>query len=476
MLPSLPESPRHDDLRGHLLELYARTTATPVPPDQLVARYFRLRRNLPPGARAFLGATVYALLRRRIRTLLLHQWAGRESANFDWPDSTVIPPVLAPFEEAALALCRWMMEDIAAPADKAVALARAALEAALARPLPEGEFEPPPLGNPHALLKGFAARISNDPQLANAPEELRRSASLSMPHTILARWSARFGAKQADALARAMGETAPLDIRVNRLRGTREQCAERLRALGSDSTPTQWSTDGLRLAAKANLFRTTLFEEGWFEVQDEGSQLVAFALDPRPGWRVLDACSGGGGKSLHLGALMKNRGEIFAHDLDASRLENQRKRLRRAGLHNVRLLEPGTAAQHAPYDAVLIDAPCLGFGTLRRNPDMAWRAPLAQRLDEMTAIQRECLREYGALLKPGGVLVYATCSLEPEETTALVENIGAIVPDLAPSPLLQPFEHHAIAGLARGKQWTVTLLPSVHSTDGFFIARLQRAG
>jgi 16S rRNA (cytosine967-C5)-methyltransferase len=478
MQRSLPKTPKHDDLRAHLLELVARLLAAPAPPDQVIARFFRLRHDqLPPAPRGFLAATAYALLRRRLRTLMLYQWAWRDAPLFPWPEPGAVPAVLTSVEEAAAGLCRWMIEDLGATADEARRLADAALSRLRRREYPDGEFPLPPLGSPEKIVADLANRLPPDPTLARAPEAVRRAARLSLPADIVDRWAARFGDVEAEALGLALGEPAPLDLRVNTLRGTREECLARLVAEDLPAgAPARLSPHGLRLVDKANVFRSKAFDEGWFEVQDEASQIVAFALDPRPTWRVLDACSGGGGKSLHLAALMKNRGEVFAHDTDAARLEPQRKRLRRAGVHNVRFLEPGTAAASAPYDAVLIDAPCMGLGTLRRNPDLAWRGPLPDRIAQVGALQRDCLRAYAPLVRPGGVLVYATCSFEPEETTLLLEEFLAASPDFRPEPLAQPLERHGIGFLLPAPaDATLTLLPHRHGTDGFFIARLRRA-
>lgn len=472
MTRDLPKTPQHDDLRGHLLELYARLNAAIAPPDQVIARYFRLRPALPNAARGFLAATVYALLRNRIRTLLLWQWAGRSEPRFAWEVPSAIPPVLTPVEEAALALARWMTDDLQAEPAEARSLVDAAIAKFRTRPLPEGEFPPPETGQPEKCTASFLQAFPAGAQLAQAPSDVRRCARLSMPADILARWTERFGYDAASALAHASREPAPLDLRVNRIKGSRDEAAALLAREGLEAAPASYSPDALRLSSKTNVFRTQAFREGWFEVQDEASQLVGFALDPKPTWRVLDACSGGGGKSLHLAALMMNRGEVYVHDIDAGRLEPQRKRLRRAGLHNVRFLEPGMAASAAPYDAVLIDAPCLGFGTLRRNPDLAWRSPLGGRLEEIAALQRECLRAYAPLVRPDGILVYATCSFEPEETDAVLAGLEGFAPD----SLQRPLGRHGLEQLASGGAHTLLMLPSIHGTDGFFVARLRRLG
>jgi len=472
--PEIPRSPRHDDLRARLMELYALVVALPVPSDQVIATYFRHHRQLPPGARGFLAATAYALLRQRVRLMHQWQWAGLQSPRFPWDDPGEIPRALPPGAEGALAVLRWLMEDMAAPRTEALKLVASALDAAATWP-PNREFpdDPRPPGTAEALnsLRPWSEDLEADRDLRHAPPEVQLAARLSLPGDMLARWVARFGEEETAKLAKALAEPAPLDLRANSLKGTRDELAKKLEALEYPTLKTLLSPHGLRVIKKANLFKLDLFDEGLFEVQDEGSQLVALGLDPKPNWRVLDACAGGGGKTLHLAALMENRGEIFAHDTDAERLEPARKRLRRAGIHNVRFAEPGQAAAVGPFDAVLIDAPCLGLGTLRRNPGLAWRGPLQRRLGEVEALQRACLESYAPLVKPGGSLLYAVCSFEAEETLDLLPVIEAM--GFKPSPLGPRLVRNGVRDLAEGLHH-LTLLPHVHGTDGFFMARFER--
>jgi 16S rRNA (cytosine967-C5)-methyltransferase len=470
----LPESPRHDDLRGHVLEVLARCYATPVPPDALLARYFRLRGTLlPPSVKGFIAATMYALLRKRHRTLLLWQWGGVQSPRFEWDGSGGIETGgITPGEEAALGLARWMMEDLGANGEKAIEMTRRAIASVKDRPIPKGESPIPTLGKPIRLVAEFSKALAETDPLAGAPPEVRRAAEVSFPIEILNRWVAQWGEEEAMAIARSLGSIAPLDLRVNTLRTTREECLALLTKDRLDPEPSRLAPDGLRVGRKSNLFRHDAFEQGWFEVQDEGSQLVACAVDPHPNWRVLDACAGGGGKTLHLAALMRNKGEVFAHDRDVDRLEGLRKRLKRAGANNVRVLDPGTAADRAPYDAVLIDAPCLGLGTLRRNPDFAWRGRMADRLAEVTTLQRECVETYAPLVKPGGILVYATCSFEPEETAHIVSLSRMRELGFEPDGLATPFEKTGVPLKADAHDFL--LLPHRHGTDGFWMARFKR--
>lgn len=469
------DSPRHDDLRAHLAELYARLVAVPVPPDQLIGRFFRLRPELPPAARGFLSGTVYALLRRRLRTLLLVQWAARDNAMFEWDATGAVPrETLMPGEEAAASLARWLVEDMNVEPRTAANVLRRCLRLLADRQLPAGEYALPELGDMEAIALDVLERTRRDPALQFAPAPQQRAARLSLPVDLLDRWTARFGFDRAEAIARAMGEPAPLDLRVNTIRMSRDECRAQLADERLDCELTPLSPDGLRMARKSNVFRTDLFEGGAFEVQDEASQLVARVLDPHPNWRVLDACAGGGGKALHLAALMKNRGDVFAHDTDGERLSAMRKRLRRAGVQNVRVLEPGKAGESGPYDAVLVDAPCLGLGTLRRNPDFAWRGALGTRLREVRELQDECLRMYAPMVKPGGVLVYATCSFELEETTERLAPLLAEGGGFEPAPLAPVLARQGIVGGPGGNAHDWLIAPDEHGTDGFYVARLKR--
>ncbi|MEK7728165.1 MAG: RsmB/NOP family class I SAM-dependent RNA methyltransferase, partial [candidate division KSB1 bacterium] len=230
------------------------------------------------------------------------------------------------------------------------------------------------------------------------------------------------------------------------------------------------------LAKRTNLFTLELFRAGWFEVQDEGSQLISMLLDPKPNWRVADVCAGGGGKTLHLASLMKNRGEIFAFDVSAPRLENLKKRAKRSGIHNVRAqaLRPNELPQNlfGQMDAVLIDAPCSGTGVLRRNPDAKWKITAAM-ITEMAAKQRDLIAHYARLLKRGGRVVYATCSLMAEENEKIVEGFLNQNADFRPADAAAILQRYGLSQLAENNR--MKLLPHRHGCDGFFAAALEKA-
>jgi 16S rRNA (cytosine967-C5)-methyltransferase len=228
-----------------------------------------------------------------------------------------------------------------------------------------------------------------------------------------------------------------------------------------------------------NAFALDSFREGLFEVQDEGSQVVVLACGARPGMKVVDACAGAGGKSLALAAEMRNRGEVLALDVDEERLSEARRRARRGGVHNLRtrVIPAGDAADAAladlagKADLVLVDAPCSGLGTLRRKPDARWRlAPTDP--ERFGVLQRELVARFARLVRPGGRLVYATCSVtrtEDEEVAAFAAGL----PGIAPLPIERAAgEELARAAGAGGNE--LRLWPQRHGTDGFFMATFVR--
>jgi 16S rRNA (cytosine967-C5)-methyltransferase len=262
----------------------------------------------------------------------------------------------------------------------------------------------------------------------------------------------------------ALLERAPLDLRVNRLRGSRDEAA----ALLPEAEPTPHSPIGLRLPEGYRVEEKDAWRGGLVEIQDEGSQLLSLACEAKPGMVVVDLCAGAGGKSLALGAEMANEGRIIAADTDRGRLSRMPPRLSRAGLSIVeaRLLDPGREMEAlsdlaGAVDLVLIDAPCSGTGTWRRNPEARWRLT-PDRLERLTALQARLLEIGGRLVKPGGAMVYAVCSLLAEEGRGQAERFSAGSP-LVPESV--PIDAGRAAGSGR------LLTPGHDGTDGFFVAR-----
>src|SRR5919106_68767 len=311
------------------------------------------------------------------------------------------------------------------------------------------------------------------------PLEERFAIQASIPDFLARRFLDQLGS-EAEAALTAMNGRAPLVARVNTLLTDRERLLFLLREQGVECRPTPLSPLGLFLETRVNAFSLDAFKQGLFELQDEGSQLAGIIVDPPP-TRVVDACSGAGGKTLQLAAAMRNRGELFALDVDAARLDDLRKRARRAGVHNTRVRaipatgeEAVTAVADLAHkaDRVLVDAPCSGTGTFRRKPDARYRLT-PEALVIHVQRQRELLSRFSGLVKPGGRLVYATCSILREENDAVVEDFLRAHPDFT----LRPAE----AELPSGIEPTVIdrgylrLFPHRHGTDGFFGAILVRA-
>ena len=299
---------------------------------------------------------------------------------------------------------------------------------------------------------------------------------LELPDWLYAALSAQYG-EDLEALAEALNRPAPLDLRINPLRTTREAALEALARDGLGARPTPWSPLGLRLMGKPALQRHPLFAEGSVEVQDEGSQLLGFLLAPRRGEMVCDFCAGAGGKTLLLGALMRSTGRLYAFDVSAGRLAKFKPRLARSGLSNVhpqRIADERDAKLKrlaGKFDRVLADVPCSGLGSLRRNPDLKWRQTPAD-LVELTARQAAILEAAARLVKPGGRLVYATCSLLAAENEDIAAAFAGRHPEFRPLDAGKLLAEQKIV-LETGA--TLRLDPVRHGTDGFFAAAFERA-
>ncbi|MFO1279369.1 MAG: RsmB/NOP family class I SAM-dependent RNA methyltransferase [Burkholderiaceae bacterium] len=285
----------------------------------------------------------------------------------------------------------------------------------------------------------------------------------------------------------SLNQAAPLDLRVNAFTDKRADVQKELSLAGIRSTPTPYSPWGLRIEGKPALTRLDAFARGAIEVQDEGSQLLALLLEAGRGEMVVDFCAGAGGKTLAIGAAMRSTGRLYAFDTSAHRLDALKPRLARSKLSNV---HPAAIAHErdervkrlaGKIDRVLVDAPCSGLGTLRRNPDLKWRqSPKA--IEEMTVKQAAILQSASRLLKPGGRLVYATCSVLPQENEAIAQAFSAANPEFVPLQARDILAHakveHAAdlcTGPLTGGEY-LRLWPHRHGTDGFFAAAWQRKG
>lgn len=288
-------------------------------------------------------------------------------------------------------------------------------------------------------------------------------------------------------LAESMAQNAPLDLRVNILKEKRADVQKGLAQAAIKSVATPYSPWGLRIEGKPALTKLDAFTRGAIEVQDEGSQLLALLLDAKRGEMVVDFCAGAGGKTLAIGATMRSTGRLYAFDVSAHRLDALKPRMARSGLSNI---HPAAIAHErderikrlaGKIDRVLVDAPCSGLGTLRRNPDLKWRQS-AKAVQELVVKQAAILDSAARLLKPGGRLVYATCSILPQENEAIAEAFTAAHPDFVPldaGEVLSQLKVEQAASLCSGGETGTAYLrmwPHRHQTDGFFAAVWTRKG
>jgi 16S rRNA (cytosine967-C5)-methyltransferase len=306
----------------------------------------------------------------------------------------------------------------------------------------------------------------------NLPLMLRTN----LPDWIFERLVAQHGEPVALEMANALNTPAPLDLRVNSIKSTREEVITALTHAGLTPLPTPYAPLGLRLLKKPALQNMPLFKEGAIEVQDEGSQLLAQIVGAKRGEMVVDFCAGAGGKTLALGALMRNTGRLYAFDISEKRLAKLKPRLARSNLSNVHPVliahenDSKVKRLAGKIDRVLVDAPCSGLGTLRRNPDVKWRQTL-EGVGELNVKQISILNGAARLVKPGGRLVYATCSLLDEENDAIVAQFLAAHEEFALVPMRDVLEEQKIE-LEMGDY--LKLVPQLHQTDGFFAAVLER--
>ncbi len=397
------------------------------PADGILSRFFRERRELGPTDRTVVAEAVYGVLRKK--RLLDHLTAN--SIGSGKPRE-----LLLAWLSRVQGLNARELEPVLRRSDAAVV----------------------------AAIK--AAPVDNLPLAVQA----------ELPDWVVEKLLTHCLETEILALGKSLSEPAPLDLRVNTLRGKRDEVLEKLAAEGLTATPTPYTPHGLRLTGRPSINRLPLFLDGTLEVQDEGSQLLCSLLAPTRHDLTIDFCAGAGGKTLALGAIMHNRGRLYAFDVSAARLKKLQPRLARSGLSNV---HPQTIANEndirikrlaGKADRVLIDAPCSGLGTLRRNPDLKWRQS-PESVAELTRKQTSILRAAAAMVKPGGRVVYATCSLLAEENEAIVEAFLVANPAFTLVDCDSVLAQQNIA-LRTGKY--LRLAPHQHGTDGFFGAVLTR--
>ncbi len=409
-------------LLDHTVAAFAAMLEFKFPADAVMSRYLRANPSLGQQDRAFVAETVFATL-RRLR-LLETMTGGRDPRRLTL---------------AALTRLRG--------------LSLRELDAAL---------------NPRERdwLADLKARA----------EDSSLAVRCDFPDWLLARLQRQYGEDELLALAQSLQQRAPLDLRVNLLKANREAVIARLSADGMVARATPYSPVGVRLEGKPQVNRHALFLEGAIEIQDEGSQLMCQLLAPRRGEMVADFCAGAGGKTLALGAMMRSSGRLYAFDISAKRLARLKPRLARSGLSNV---HPQWIASEndarlkrlaGKLGRVLVDAPCTGLGTLRRNPDLKWRQS-EQTLADYRLRQDVILAAAAKLVKPGGLLAYATCSLLDQENEEVVESFLAAHAQFELRPANLALAQQRIA-LDTGAYLRLT--PYRHGTDGFFVALMAK--
>ncbi|MBW2038048.1 MAG: 16S rRNA (cytosine(967)-C(5))-methyltransferase RsmB [Deltaproteobacteria bacterium] len=297
----------------------------------------------------------------------------------------------------------------------------------------------------------------------------------SHPGWMVRRWINQWGVEETIALCQANNQIPPFTIRVNTLKGSRKEAIQRLQGEGVEARPTPFCPMGLILSNPPPLAKWGPFQEGWFQVQDEASQLVSCILGPQPGERALDICAAPGGKTTHLAQMMKDQGEIVAVDVSSAKLSLLQGNCRRLGISMIKAmaLDAASPLPFPPesFDRVLVDVPCTGLGTLRRNPDGKWRVKEAD-VPRLQKVQRKILTQAAPMVKKGGVLVYSTCTLTPEENKGVVEPFLSDQKEFRIEGV-SPFLPSGCESLVDEREYFLTL-PHCHGTDGFFAARMRR--
>ena len=324
-------------------------------------------------------------------------------------------------------------------------------------------------------------RVAGVPEEVRALEDPLRRLELegAIPAWLARRLQAEFG-EEAQACVAALSGRAPVTLRANTLRCSREELVEELAADGIETKPTRYASAGIEVLTAAQLFRTRAFARGAFEMQDEASQLVAEIVAPPPGALVVDACAGAGGKTLALAAMMGGRGSLVALDSHGGRLQELRRRARRAGVQNLRVLrvskdgwneEVESLVQRA--DRVLLDAPCSGLGSLRRNPDMRGRMQ-EEEICRLQKIQVELLERSARLLAPHARVIYATCTILPQENQEVVARVRQRFPELDAVRVVEILGAARAAGVSDAEGCMLQTYPHRQGCDGFFAAVLRR--
>jgi 16S rRNA (cytosine967-C5)-methyltransferase len=404
------------------------------PADAVIDQYFKANRNMGSKDRAFAAETVYGCLRHKRELEALYE------------------PIYKPEtddEKSRWLAATWLLKY---GGWSARALAQAGFDS--------GAIE---------LVERIRAR-----DLFEFPLAVRAN----LPDWLAESLVKQFGEPETLKLAEALNQPAPVDIRANSLKTTREALQAQLRDEGYELIPTPYSPYGLRRDKRGPLFTSQAFRSGLFELQDEGSQLIGLLAEAKPKDKIVDFCAGAGGKTLQMAATMGNTGVVLAFDVSRKRLDRIKPRLVRAGVDTVQRHvihdehDPVLKRLAGTADTVIVDAPCSGTGTLRRNPDIKWKQ---LDLAELTALQSRILTAASRLVKPGGRLIYATCSLLEVENSGITNAFLAQQPEfkIIPAETIMTRQGIAIRD-AFTADGAMQLLPQRHGTDGFYALAMER--
>ncbi|MFO0389476.1 MAG: RsmB/NOP family class I SAM-dependent RNA methyltransferase [Alphaproteobacteria bacterium] len=426
------------------------------PADKQIDMYFKSRRFIGSKDRAAIGELVYWVLRHKMS---LAWWVKAGSSN-----------------ETSATLRNSLLNESTRISGRDYVLAALMMRKnydvhSIQNITKDGAHCPAPLTAEEGKMCG--ALHKQEFMHPDMPDYVR----LNYPAWLTPHLKASFGDEFEQAVL-ALNEQAHTDLRVNTLKTTREELLENLKAEGFDVSPCPRSPVGIRLAKRAPIFTSRHFKEGHFEVQDEGSQMVAQLVDAAPGMRVIDFCAGAGGKTLAIAAAMKNKGRVLAWDNSAKRLTQIKERLKRSGVDTVEThVIENENDQHikrhkGTADRVLVDAPCSGTGTWRRNPDLKWRFTLKD-LEEVLAVQQSILQSAARLVKPGGRLIYATCSILKEENEQQVERLLINLKDFRVVCAKKIWDKTSPASESDTVSY-FRVAPHQDGVDGFFAAILER--
>ncbi len=419
-------------LIGHVTELYTDVIVSSKPADRLIDVFFRERKYLGSKDRRFISESLYGILRNKRKI----------EFSIDSIEE----------KRTSLLCCiAYLMLDKKYDAD-----------------LISDEVD-----IPVETIKRIEKNINSTSVEGSSIDTV--ALQYSFQDWMVKEWNEYFGNDELIPLCSILNTQAPMTLRVNTIKTTVEQCQQKLELEGIETEKGKYSPFALHLKKRINVFQSQAFKDGLFEVQDEGSQLLAMLVDPKPKSKVLDVCAGAGGKALAMASIMNNRGEIFAFDIHSTRLEELKKRIRRSGVDSIRtkvikeneVLEGFIGAA----DFVLVDAPCTGTGTIRRNPGMKWSVT-QQMVKELREKQLSILSLNSQYTKIGGRLVYATCSLIKDENEHVVEHFLDKEKNFE---LVNPssiFERYHLESMCTNKYFQ--LLPSKYNTDGFFAAVMKR--